>query len=132
MRVLVCGGRDYKDPQRVAQVLAKHNSKTPFTAVLTGGASGADELAERWAHAHQIPVETFAADWEKYGKAAGPLRNQRMLVEGKPNIVIAFPGGRGTGDMVNRAMMARVPVYAVTASEPSQRRKTAWNSRTPR
>jgi len=130
MRVLVCGGRDYTDQRRVAQVLAKHNSRTPFTAVLTGGASGADELAERWARAHQIPVETFAADWERHGKAAGPLRNQRMLVEGRPSVVIAFPGGRGTSDMVNRATKARVPVYIIPAAEPT--RPTVWNSRTPR
>jgi hypothetical protein len=55
----------------------------------------------------------FPADWEKYGKAAGPIRNQQILVEGKPDLVVAFQGGRGTANMVSRAQQAGVPVVEI-------------------
>lgn len=53
---------------------------------------------------------TEIADWSKYGKAAGPMRNQKMLDEYKPDLVVALPGGRGTADMVSRARVAGVEV----------------------
>lgn len=105
MRLLVCGGRNYADRDAVyCALLELHPS-----AVITGGASGADRIAEEWARP-VVPVETYKADWTKYGKAAGPIRNQQMIDEGKPDAVLAFPGGRGTADMVRRAVSAGIPV----------------------
>ena len=86
-----------------------------ITHVIHGGSSGADALAGRWAHLASIPYTVYPANWERHGKAAGPLRNQRMLDEGKPDLVIAFPGGRGTADMVRRAKEAGVEVREVRA-----------------
>jgi DNA-binding MurR/RpiR family transcriptional regulator len=60
---------------------------------------------------------SYPADWEAYGKAAGPIRNQRMLDEGKPDLVIAFsdlPTTSGTYDMIKRAKAAGIPVYLVS------------------
>lgn len=76
--------------------------------------TGADTLAGDWAHGFLIPVRSFPADWEeRHGKRAGPIRNQMMLEEGRPDLVVAFPGGTGTADMVRRAREAGVEVMEV-------------------
>ena len=78
------------------------------TAIISGCARGADTLGIEWAEARGMEVARFPADWETHGRAAGPIRNQQMLDDGKPDLVIAFPGGRGTADMVRRARAAGV------------------------
>lgn len=105
-RVLVCGGRDWQDAQAVHRRLDELQPE----AVLQGGASGADKAARAWARKHGVHCETWAADWKRKGKAAGPIRNQDMLDYGRPDLVLAFPGGRGTADIVRRARRAGVPV----------------------
>lgn len=110
MRVLVCGGRDFDNYEDLAAALRKVDNARRITLLIEGGASGADALARRWAEARGIPVQTFKADWARWGKAAGPTRNQRMLDEGKPDLVVAFPGDTGTADMIGRAQRAGVPV----------------------
>lgn len=67
-------------------------------------------MARCYAADHGISAEGFPADWRKYGKSAGPLRNQQMIDEGKPDLVVAFPGGTGTADMVRRAKAAGIRV----------------------
>ena len=104
MRAIVCGGRDYADRDGVwKQLDAFHASEGKITAIAHGGARGADEIAGQWGEAEHIPVRSFPANWKRDGKAAGPIRNQKMLAEFRPDIVIAFSGGRGTADMVRRA-----------------------------
>jgi len=111
MRVLVCGGRDYRDwPAFLAALDAAH-AEQEIEAVIHGCAKGADDMAATWASIEVGITELrFPANWKAHGRAAGPLRNQRMLDEGKPDLVLAFPGGRGTADMVRRAEAAGVPV----------------------
>jgi len=99
MRVLVCGSRNYCEAGIVDHVL----SRLQISTLIHGGATGADTLAGEWATKRGIPTEVYPAEWRKYGNSAGPLRNARMLKEGKPDLVIAFPGGRGTRDMVKQA-----------------------------
>lgn len=111
MRVLVCGGRDYNDIERFASVFLGKR----VTFIIEGGALGADNLARNWALRNDVPFRTYHADWKTHGRAAGPIRNQRMLDEGKPDLVVAFPGGRGTADMVRRAKAALIPVHEVPA-----------------
>lgn len=118
MRVIVCGGRDYSDREKVNEVLTKEiglqgHPDTPRDRVIVGEATGADTLAYQWADRAGCSVYRYRANWEKEGKAAGPIRNQKMLDEEKPNLVIAFPGGRGTADMVRRAKAAGVRVIEV-------------------
>lgn len=113
MRVIVCGGRDYWDGNRVWHVLDAAVERLGLSLVIQGGATGADNLAWQWARDHGVPFETFDADWSGLGPSAGPMRNQRMIDEGKPDAVIAFPGGSGTADMVNRARAAGITVYEV-------------------
>jgi hypothetical protein len=114
MRVLVCGGRDFKDRSMVYRGMdSLVRDNTPISVVITGGAGGADYFGRCWAEICDIDIMTFRADWERQGKAAGPIRNQRMIDEGKPDIVIAFPGGRGTADMVRRAKAAGIEVREI-------------------
>lgn len=107
-RVLVCGGRNFSDYRYLTAQLCKVNP-TP-SLIIEGGATGADELARKWAMRRSIAVETYNAQWGQHGRAAGPIRNQQMLDEGKPDLVVAFPGGTGTADMVRRAKAAGVPI----------------------
>ena len=109
MKVIVCGGRAYSNRQRVFDVLDVLHAKTPITLIIHGGATGADNLAYEWAMKRHVACAAFQADWANYGRAAGPIRNALMLEE-RPAMVVAFPGGRGTLDMVQRAMDAHVLV----------------------
>jgi len=113
MRVLVCGGRDYSNKDRVFDVLDKLHDEAGISCVIQGGAKGADYFAAWWADKRRVPGETYAADWENQGSFAGPARNTRMLEEGRPDVVIAFPGGRGTSDMVRKARRAGVDVVEI-------------------
>lgn len=72
--------------------------------------TGADRVADKWAERNMMPRRRIAADWDKHGKAAGPMRNQAM-VDLKPSYAIAFPGGRGTQDCVQRCDKAGIQVY---------------------
>ena len=102
MRLLVTGGRDYQDFQALCTTLDQIHKETPVTLLIHGGARGADSLAGAWAAFRQVPVRVFPANWDLHGKAAGHIRNQQMLTEGHPDAYLAFPGGRGTQDMVQR------------------------------
>lgn len=113
MRVLVCGGRNYSDMDRVNAVLDKLNREAGIDHLIQGGANGADKLAMDWAYFRNVPFQTFKADWENYGTMAGPLRNQLMLDQGEPDVVIAFAGGRGTADMVKKARRAGIEVIEI-------------------
>lgn len=114
MRVLVCGGRSYSDIERVYEVLDGVHKLTPISCIIEGGAMGADYLACRWSASRGLSDHSrFNADWELHGKSAGPRRNTRMIEEGKPDLVVAFPGGRGTADMVTKAEAAGIPVKRV-------------------
>jgi YspA, cpYpsA-related SLOG family len=112
-RVLVCGGRNYGDYWTVREVLDGFHASCPVALLIEGGALGADRFARKWAQDRGVPVATFEADWS-LGRSAGPMRNRRMLVDGKPHHVIAFPGGRGTENMVLQAKRAGVPVTEIS------------------
>lgn len=109
-RALVCGGRKFKSPMLLDRVLSKLHAKRHFSLVIHGAASGADTLAGLWAKANGIPVLSFPADWTRYSNRAGPLRNQQMIDEGKPDLVVAFRGNVGTSDMIRRAKRARIEI----------------------
>lgn len=106
MRVLVCGGRDYNDYEELDKVLNKVFSSYGISCIIEGDAKGADKLAGQWADKNNIPKLVFPADWKTHGKAAGHIRNKQMLVEGTPDIIIAFPGGNGTANMRMQASEA--------------------------
>jgi len=117
----VCGGREFgkTTPERFAlrDVLDLWHQRRPITTLIHGAARGADTLAGEWTVAKAVPVEVYPAQWDVDGKAAGPRRNARMLAEGRPGAVLAFPGGAGTADMVAKARAAGVPVALVVVNE---------------
>lgn len=117
MKVIVCGGRDLTDMVWVAREMDALHAKTPIRTLIQGGATGADRLARRWAYVAGVEVKEYPADWPTHGRAAGPIRNQHMLDAERPDLVVAFPGGRGTADMVRRAKAAGVCVVEIERPE---------------
>lgn len=105
MRILVCGGRDFASAGVLEKFLdALHEGpRGPVDRLIHGGARGADTLAGEWAKQRGIDCIAYEANWALEGRAAGPIRNKRMLDEGNPDLVIAFPGGRGTANMTRQA-----------------------------
>ena len=120
MRVLVCGGRDFgRNPDGsdndieiyfLCDTLEDIRMKHPDMLIIQGEARGADSLARKWAEIVQVPVLSFRADWVRYGRSAGPVRNLQMIQEGKPDLVVAFRGGAGTRDMIRQAMQHGIEV----------------------
>lgn len=135
MRVLVCGGRMFgrpypdgsaddilrasRDVLHLNDTLNRLDAETPITWIIEGDAPGADRLAGGWASARGLNLLVYPADWRSYGRAAGPIRNKQMLDEGKPDLVVAFPGGAGTANMVKQAKAAGVKVIEVQSGRHS-------------
>lgn len=117
--ILVTGGRTYSDAARVAEVLGTVLARAGSMVVRHGDATGADSLAKSWCEANGVPDDPFPvvmSEWRTYGKAAGPIRNARMLAEPPtPDLVVAFPGGAGTADCVRQARDTGIPVVVVPA-----------------
>mgnify|MGYP001570460813 CR=1 FL=1 len=117
MRVLVCGSRDWTDPEPILREL---RALPPGeVVVIHGAAQGADTIAGVAARHLQFRVEVYPADWKRYGRAAGPIRNRQMLLVGRPDVVLAFhrdiDASSGTKDMVRQARRAGVPVRVFAA-----------------
>ena len=101
---LICGGRNFSDKEMFNSAMHDLMSLRGMPSVVVqGGAKGADTLAKEWAGHHALKLETEKAKWNVYGKSAGAIRNQEMLDKYNPDFVVAFPGGRGTADMVRRS-----------------------------
>jgi hypothetical protein len=132
MKILVCGGRDYENWERVKETLDKLNSEAPITSLVNGDADGADWLSTRWAKLQnpRPEIRRYPAAWDdlkatgavikknKYGKLynanAGPTRNWYMLQDNPDiNLVVAFPGGSGTADMIRKAKDAGLKILQV-------------------
>lgn len=112
MTILICGGRDFADYNLFTAKLC--NYQEAMSSIISGGASGADSLAERYAANWATPIRVIKPDWKKDGKAAGFIRNQKMI-DMKPDAVIAFWDGksRGTADTINRAKKAKITTLIV-------------------
>lgn len=115
MRLLVCGGRDFNDQAFLDTKL----SEVAPSIICHGGAQGADRLAGEWARRFNIPCAVYPAKWKEHGRAAGMLRNQTMLTDFKPDAVMAFPGGKGTANMIELAVKARIRVYLPAGPRPA-------------
>lgn len=114
-RLLVCGGREFADRRALVAAMNAAVGSHRDVLVIHGGARGADRLAGLIAASVGIPCEVYEAEWDRYGRSAGHRRNQRMLVEGKPDLVLAAPGGIGTANMVRIAREAGVAVVEMRA-----------------
>lgn len=120
-RVLVCGGREYglnrtdftaqrRTERELDAVLDEAHALVGIGSIIHGNGGRADSLAHEWAMTRGIPSLAWPARWRTHGNPGGPIRNGYMLTL-KPELVIAFPGGTGTADMVRQAKAAGVPVY---------------------
>lgn len=112
MRVLVCGGRDFNNASVVEDVLNSIHEAKPITLIIQGEARGADRLGKLWAKGRGIPTLDCPANWELYGKSAGYIRNKYMA-EMNPDIGVAFPGGKGTANMVKIMRERNIEVIEV-------------------
>jgi len=112
-RLIVCGGLDFADYERMKRELDALFAALENVALVSGGARGADALAERYAAERGILIRVFPAEWQRYGKAAGPIRNRAMLAYARKEqpLVAAFWNGksRGTANMLRQARSKGVP-----------------------
>ena len=115
MRVIVTGGPDFRDRELMHATL--DSVKHPITLLIAGDERGAESMALDWAESHGIEFKEFYSDYQGHGPAGFRLRNQRMIEHGAPNMVIAFPGGRNTRDIVRRARRLAIDVYTIDVFE---------------
>ena len=111
IRLLVCGSRNWTNRTTMKEEIVKCNP----SVIIQGKARGADRMSEEIAVELGIEVEGYAAEWNIYGRRAGPIRNQKMLDEAHPNLVLAFPlpSSKGTWDMIRRARAAGIEVKII-------------------
>lgn len=118
-RVVVSGGRRYRNAMQVWVILTRLHRKHPIKVLIEGGATGADRLSRDWAYKHDVVYETYMADWDQYGPSAGPLRNTQMILDGKPDLAVIFPGKDGTNNMFRQCIKRGVPVIDVRFQQVS-------------
>lgn len=128
MRVLVCGGRNFRDVAFLEKKLDELHEVYNFSLVIHGDARGADMLSMMWAEKRDIPWWGFPAQWITFGLKAGFRRNTEMLEVGKPELVIAFEGGNGTADTTFKALSAHLKVIKI--SRHNERMKTRSAAKT--
>lgn len=136
MRVVVCGGRKFRDQKLAYESLDFWHNRLGFTLLIQGGQVsvdpserhlpwdqrqkwGADYIAKCWAELRGVPMVEEAvsdADWKKFGPRAGPLRNGRMIDAHRPERVISFPGGAGTADMLGQARARGIKCIEIAGS----------------
>lgn len=136
MIVLVTGGRTYGECYSATEKSVKRaveeqiflintldaiTKEVNITLLVHGGASGADRWANVWAHGRNLMTNAYPVDHDLDGPwpGAGPRRNQRMLTASIPDLVVAFPGGRGTADMMRRALRSLVELRVYKLSDLS-------------
>lgn len=125
MNIIVCGGRDFTDVCLLWRTLDELQASTPEPGIrlvidgasddVTGPYKGADYWAHQWAMARNLPTVRCHAKWQAEGKAAGPIRNGHML-EFQPDLLVAFPGGKGTRNMIEQAARAGIVIKSVPVS----------------
>lgn len=120
MKVLICGDRNFTDYNKFCTELDyisevyDFDNKQPIT-IISGEARGANTLAKQYAVECGWEYEGYPADWNTYGKGAEPIRNRQMLVEGIPDLVIAFlaKDSRGTKNMIDQSVKAGVKIEVI-------------------
>lgn len=113
MRIIVAGSRTFDDYALLEKTMDRLTRKLKTVIVLNGGAEGADRLGEKWAFSRWHTVMNYFADWEKYGKAAGAIRNQEMVANA--DALCAFWDGKspGTKDVIAKARKAKLKVRVI-------------------
>lgn len=110
MKIAIVGSRDYPRPQQVVRYI----EQLPYTdVIISGGARGVDRIAEHVARERGMQTIIYPADWEKYGKSAGMIRN-REIIEAADKVVCFWDGvSRGTNHSINLAKKLRKPLEII-------------------
>ena len=109
MKVVIAGSRQVTD--QIFVISAIERSGFQIKEVVSGGARGVDKLADKWASDNAIPVKVFESDWERYGKAAGPIRNKMMAEYADALIAIWDGKSRGTKNIISTAEKLGLSVF---------------------
>ncbi len=109
MKLIIAGGRDnilsWLDQLALDNIRLMHG----VTEIVSGGARGVDRCGEKWAKNVGLPVKVFPADWDNWGKPAGPIRNQQMV--DYADALAVFPGNRGTNDVTEKAEAKGLQIF---------------------
>ena len=97
MKLAIVGSRDFNDYQLMSEFILGKFELSDIDAIISGGAKGADALAERFAQEYKLTLIVKDAEWEKYGRAAGPIRNKLIIEEA--DAVVAFPRATSKGTL---------------------------------
>lgn len=127
MKLIIAGGRDFNDYSALERAANAVLTEYPISVILNGAAPGADALAVKWANEKKIEIEFFPADWEKYKKAAGPIRNREMAKHA--DILLAFwnRSSSGTKNMIEEARRAKFrDIIIIYYDKPNYDKKTLY------
>lgn len=123
MRLLVSGYRGFTDKKvikkEISGIFQKHNLDQEKVIIHGGCPTGVDFIADMIAREEKWNTEVFLADWSKYGKSAGPIRNRQMIIEGKPDMAILFlsPQSRGTKNMLTLIEQYKIPHIVINLKD---------------
>lgn len=109
MKTIIAGSRTITDYGTVEQAIIE--SGFYISEVVSGKAKGVDTLGEQWATKNGLPIEAFPANWDEYGKSAGPIRNKEMAEYADALIAVWDGNSRGTQHMIITAVQAGLKVY---------------------
>jgi hypothetical protein len=125
MRLIIAGSRDLDDRHTVAPFIDAYvKAQGSYPAVILSGAcSGVDAIGEWWASHYGTPVERYPADWDKHGKAAGPVRNAKMVANADALLVIHWKGSRGSADVRRQAEAAGLAIVDVELVKPAAQKR---------
>jgi len=118
VKVIIAGGRDICDQEKVFALIDKtilrwrEQGLPEISEIVSGTATGVDTLGEQYANEHNIPIKRFPADWETYGKGAGPIRNRQMADYADRLIVIMHEDSRGSRNMFETMQKLHKPGQA--------------------
>lgn len=127
MKTIIAGTRTIANPALVAQAIRASSWAAQITEVVSGKAPGVDTLGEQWAHARGLPVVEFPADWDRHGKAAGPIRNEAMACYADALILVWDGVSPGSANMLKIARQRGLRVYVYTVRDYVRyQRAMAW------
>ena len=116
MKLIIAGSRNYHDCvvyELIHTTISKLNETNQVKELVTGCAKGVDAFAEKYGRRYNIPIVKFPADWEKYGKAAGPIRNKQMAIYADALLLIWDGESRGSANMLKNAKEQGLKIFNV-------------------
>ncbi len=115
MKVIIAGSRTFDDYQTLKKICDHMLSESTNIEIVSGTANGADKLGEKYAEENGYPITKFPADWNRFGKSAGYVRNEEMAKYADALIAFHVDGSKGTQHMIDLAKKynLKVKIYSV-------------------